>query len=182
MRYRIGSCDLLPALGIRRPSVRSNTENDRSVWCQTHYKNNITFEGQNIFYQYYQSLSFRTLCNISDNVCLDPYNCSYFIFIDDLYILHLFLHFIYKAKCCYFRYDRLSNMAARGHKSLWLAEIFNDLLLRYYMEDTLSWTFLPSMVPIHPVVLEKKFVLHISHRVAMLNYVPHWWPSWIFNR
>jgi hypothetical protein len=26
-------------------------------------------------------------------------------------------------------------MAARGHKSLWLAEIFNDLLLRYYMED-----------------------------------------------
>jgi hypothetical protein len=26
------------------------------------------------------------------------------------------------------------------------------------------------MVPIHPVVLEKKFVLHISHRVAMLNY------------
>jgi hypothetical protein len=31
--------------------------------------------------------------------------------------------------------DRLSNMAARGHKSLWLAEIFNDLLLRYYMED-----------------------------------------------
>jgi hypothetical protein len=38
-------------------------------------------------------------------------------------------------KCCYFRYDRLSNMAARGHKSLWLTEIFNDLLLRYYMED-----------------------------------------------
>jgi hypothetical protein len=38
-------------------------------------------------------------------------------------------------KCCYFRCDRLSNMAARGHKSLWLAEIFNDLLLRYYMED-----------------------------------------------
>jgi hypothetical protein len=28
------------------------------------------------------------------------------------------------------------------------------------------------MVPIHPVVLEKKFVLHISHRVAMLNYIP----------
>jgi hypothetical protein len=27
------------------------------------------------------------------------------------------------------------------------------------------------MVPIHPVVLEKKFVLNISHRVAMLNYV-----------
>jgi hypothetical protein len=26
-------------------------------------------------------------------------------------------------------------MAARGHKSLGLAEIFNDLLLRYYMED-----------------------------------------------
>ena len=25
-------------------------------------------------------------------------------------------------------------MAARGHKILWLAEIFNDLL-RYYMED-----------------------------------------------
>jgi hypothetical protein len=36
------------------------------------------------------------------------------------------------------------------------------------------------MVPIHPVVLEKKFVLHISHRVAMLNYVPRWWPSKIF--
>jgi hypothetical protein len=28
------------------------------------------------------------------------------------------------------------------------------------------------MVPIHPVVLEKKFVLHISHRVAILTYVP----------
>ena len=27
-----------------------------------------------------------------------------------------------------------SNMAARGHKNLWLAEMFNDLL-RYYMED-----------------------------------------------
>jgi hypothetical protein len=40
----------------------------------------------------------------------------------------------------------------------------------------------PSMVPIHPVVLEKEFVLHISHRVAMLNYVPRWWPSWIFNQ
>jgi hypothetical protein len=37
-------------------------------------------------------------------------------------------------KCCYFRCDRLSNMAARGHKSLWLAEMFYDLLLRYYME------------------------------------------------
>jgi hypothetical protein len=35
---------------------------------------------------------------------------------------------------------------------------------------TLQGTFLPSMVPIHPVVLENKFVLHISHRVAMLNY------------
>jgi hypothetical protein len=33
------------------------------------------------------------------------------------------------------------------------------------------------MVPIHQVVLEKKFVLHISHRVAMLNYVPRWQPS-----
>jgi hypothetical protein len=40
-----------------------------------------------------------------------------------------------QTKGCYFRYDRLSNMAARGHTSLWLAEIFNDLLLRYYMED-----------------------------------------------
>jgi branched-subunit amino acid transport protein AzlD len=38
------------------------------------------------------------------------------------------------------------------------------------------------MVPIHPVVLEKKFVLHISHWVAMLTYVHRWWPSWIFNR
>ena len=47
---------------------------------------------------------------------------------------------------------------------------------------TLQGTFLPSMVPIHPVVLEKKFVLHISHWVAMLTYVPRWWPSWIFNR
>jgi hypothetical protein len=28
------------------------------------------------------------------------------------------------------------------------------------------------MVPIHPVVLEKKFVLHISHKVAMLNMSP----------
>jgi hypothetical protein len=37
-------------------------------------------------------------------------------------------------KCCYFRYDRLSNMTARGHKSLWLAEIFNDLLLQYYLK------------------------------------------------
>jgi hypothetical protein len=52
----------------------------------------------------------------------------------------------------------------------------------YYSHKTLSGTFLPSMVPIHPVVLEKNFVLHISHRVAMLNYVPRWWPSWIFNR
>jgi hypothetical protein len=43
----------------------------------------------------------------------------------------------------------------------------------------MSGTFLPSMVPIHPMVLEKKFVLHISHRVAMLNYVPRWWSSWI---
>jgi hypothetical protein len=44
-------------------------------------------------------------------------------------------------------------------------------------------TFVPISHPtIHPVVLEKQFVLHISHRVAMLNYVPRWWPSWIFNR
>jgi hypothetical protein len=50
------------------------------------------------------------------------------------------------------------------------------------LDKDLAGTFLPSMVPIHPVVLEKKFVLHISHRVAMLNYVPRWWPSWIFNR
>ena len=42
------------------------------------------------------------------------------------------VHLYGLTKCCY---DRLSNMAARGHKSLWLAEIFNDLLLRYYMED-----------------------------------------------
>jgi hypothetical protein len=28
------------------------------------------------------------------------------------------------------------------------------------------------MVPIHPVVLEKKFVLHISHRVAILIMFP----------
>jgi hypothetical protein len=32
-----------------------------------------------------------------------------------------------------------------------------------------------------PVVLEKKFVLHISHWVAMLTYVPRWWPSWDFQ-
>jgi hypothetical protein len=36
------------------------------------------------------------------------------------------------------------------------------------------------MVPIHPMVLEKKFVLHISHRVAMLNYVPRiGFPTWL---
>jgi hypothetical protein len=35
------------------------------------------------------------------------------------------------------------------------------------------------MVPFHPVVLEKKFVLHISHRGAMLNYVPGWRPYFI---
>jgi hypothetical protein len=35
---------------------------------------------------------------------------------------------------------------------------------------TLQGTFLPRMVPIHPVVLEKKFILHISHRVAMLKF------------
>jgi hypothetical protein len=46
---------------------------------------------------------------------------------------------------------------------------------------TLSGTFLPSMVPIHQVVLEKKFVLHISHKVAMLNYFPRWRPSWMFD-
>jgi hypothetical protein len=28
------------------------------------------------------------------------------------------------------------------------------------------------MVPIHPVVLEKKFVLHISHRVAKFKLCP----------
>jgi hypothetical protein len=39
------------------------------------------------------------------------------------------------AMCCYLRFNRLSNMAARGRISLRLAEIFNDLLLRYYMED-----------------------------------------------
>jgi hypothetical protein len=60
---------------------------------------------------------------------------------------------------------------AKGHASIC-----------HHLIRTLQGTFLPSMVPIHPVVLEKKFVLHISHRVAMLNYVPHWWPSWIFNR
>jgi hypothetical protein len=44
----------------------------------------------------------------------------------------------------------------------------NQVLLLFALQGT----FLPSMVPIHPVVLEKKFVLHISHRVAMLTYVP----------
>jgi hypothetical protein len=39
-------------------------------------------------------------------------------------------------------------------------------------DQNLVRKFLPSMVPIHPMVLEKKFILHISHRVAMLNYVP----------
>jgi hypothetical protein len=63
-------------------------------------------------------------------------------------------------KCCYFL-DRLK--IQDGHQRL----------IR-----TLQGTFLSSMVPIHPVVLEKKFVLHISHWVAMLTYVPHWWPSW----
>jgi hypothetical protein len=37
---------------------------------------------------------------------------------------------------------------------------------------TLQGTFLPSRVPIHPVVLENKFVLHISHRVAV-KLCPH---------
>jgi hypothetical protein len=50
------------------------------------------------------------------------------------------------------------------------------------VDKDLARKFLPSIVPIHPVVLEKKFVLHISLRVAMLNYVLRWWPSWIFNR
>jgi putative effector of murein hydrolase LrgA (UPF0299 family) len=40
------------------------------------------------------------------------------------------------------------------------------------LDKDLAKKFLPSMSPIHPVVLEKKIVLHISHRVAMLNYVP----------
>jgi hypothetical protein len=37
------------------------------------------------------------------------------------------------------------------------------------------------MVPIHPVVLEKKFVLHISHRVGLLLFWlienPRWLPT-----
>jgi hypothetical protein len=36
------------------------------------------------------------------------------------------------SKWCYFCSDQPSNMAARRHNSLWLAEIFKDLLLRYY--------------------------------------------------
>jgi hypothetical protein len=36
------------------------------------------------------------------------------------------------------------------------------------------------MVPIHPVVLEKKFVLHISHRVTVnLFFVPIGYPIWL---
>ena len=35
------------------------------------------------------------------------------------------------------------------------------------LDKDLQGTFLPSMVPIHPVVLEKKLVLHISHGVAV---------------
>jgi hypothetical protein len=42
---------------------------------------------------------------------------------------------------------------------------------------TLQGTSLPSMVPIHPVVLEKKFVLHISN--SYVKICPRWWPSWI---
>jgi hypothetical protein len=42
------------------------------------------------------------------------------------------------------------------------------------LDKDLARNILPSMIPIHPVVLEKKFVLHISHGVAMLTYVPRW--------
>ena len=35
------------------------------------------------------------------------------------------------------------------------------------VDKDLARKFLPSIVPIHPVVLEKKFVLHISHRVTV---------------
>jgi hypothetical protein len=73
-------------------------------------------------------------------------------------------------------------MAPGSHICLW--EIFKTNFFSRTIgwigtilgRDALQGTFLPSMVPIHPVVLEKKFVLHISHRVAMLNYVPSWWP------
>jgi hypothetical protein len=45
-------------------------------------------------------------------------------------------------------------------------------------------TIFNSIIHVHDVVsekkivaIEKKFVLHISHRVAMLNYVPRWRPE-----
>ena len=68
-----------------------------------------------------------------------------------------------------------------NQRLLWLlAAILDNRSEQQQLIRTLSATFLPSMVPIHQV-LEKKFVLHISHRVAMLNYVPRWRPSWVFN-
>ena len=72
-----------------------------------------------------------------------------------------------------------------NQRLLWpLAAIFDNKSEQKVQQliRTVSWIFLQCMVPIHPVVLEKKLVLHISHRLAMLNYVPRWRPSWIFNR
>jgi hypothetical protein len=40
------------------------------------------------------------------------------------------------------------------------------------LDKELAGTFLPSMVPFHPGVLEKKFVLNISHRVANVKLCP----------
>jgi hypothetical protein len=61
--------------------------------------------------------------------------------------------------------DRLSNMVARGHNSLWLAEIFKDLLIRYYrrMELKIVMNDHCKLLTKCRVALEKKFVLHI-HR------------------
>jgi hypothetical protein len=55
-------------------------------------------------------------------------------------------------KSCYFRYDQLSNMAARGHTSLWLAEICYDLL-RYYMEDGIENCHEWSLQSVNQVLL-----------------------------
>jgi hypothetical protein len=96
---------------------------------------------------------------------------------------------------CSFRFDPLTNMAVTGNSCFRLVDFYKSSSLKLLCQNEpkfgekhlwkvlyLQGTFLQSMVPIHPVVLEKKFVLHISHSVAMLTYVPRWWPSWIFNR
>jgi hypothetical protein len=59
-------------------------------------------------------------------------------------------------KCCYFRYDRLSNMAARGHKSLWLAEIS-----KIFFSDT-TWRMELKLVMNDTMIMHDKFQFHPS--------------------